>query len=105
MGNHLNDLGRLEAFGWPATPKDANPIAIAKAVIVSSKNGGKGAVREISKIILAQMPDDEGKGAPMTKPIFLLGAQHRHNTHERKARAANPFRSILLLGDVRSDFI
>ena len=62
LGNDLNDLACLDAVGWPATPKDANPIAISRALIVSSKNGGKGAVREVCEIILAQMPDNEGRG-------------------------------------------
>jgi N-acylneuraminate cytidylyltransferase len=59
IGNDVNDLECIEAVGWPATPRDANPAVAAKAAIIVSKNGGNGAVREICEIILAQLP--EGK--------------------------------------------
>jgi N-acylneuraminate cytidylyltransferase len=61
IGNDVNDLECLEAVGWPATPRDANPAVAAKAAIIVSKNGGDGAVREICELILAHLP--EGKKA------------------------------------------
>jgi N-acylneuraminate cytidylyltransferase len=61
IGNDVNDLECIEAVGWPATPRDANPVVAAKAAIIVSKNGGNGAVREICEIILAQLP--KGKKA------------------------------------------
>jgi len=57
IGNDVNDLDCIEAVGWPATPRDANPAVASKAAIIVSKNGGNGAVREICEIILAQLPE------------------------------------------------
>jgi N-acylneuraminate cytidylyltransferase len=57
IGNDVNDLECIEAVGWPATPRDANPAVAAKAAIIVSKNGGNGAVREICEMILAQLPE------------------------------------------------
>jgi YrbI family 3-deoxy-D-manno-octulosonate 8-phosphate phosphatase len=59
IGNDVNDLECIEAVGWPATPRDANPAAVSRAAITVSKDGGSGAVREICEMILAQLP--EGK--------------------------------------------
>ena len=55
MGNDINDLECLQAVGWPATPADAKPIVLTTARLVSSKNGGHGAVREICDLILGQL--------------------------------------------------
>ncbi|WP_231916005.1 acylneuraminate cytidylyltransferase [Microbacterium karelineae] len=53
VGNDVNDLGALEAVGWPIVVPDAHPLATASARIVLTREGGHGAVREVAERVLA----------------------------------------------------
>jgi 3-deoxy-D-manno-octulosonate 8-phosphate phosphatase (KDO 8-P phosphatase) len=52
MGDDVNDLGLLRKVGLPACPADAHPAVLAAARFVSSRPGGRGAVRELCELIL-----------------------------------------------------
>ena len=52
MGDDLPDLCVLRKVGLPACPKDAVPEVIKACRFISSKDGGKGAVRELCDLIL-----------------------------------------------------
>jgi len=51
MGDDINDLPLMEAVGCPIAVADAMPEVIECARIVTEKEGGRGAVREICDII------------------------------------------------------
>jgi 3-deoxy-D-manno-octulosonate 8-phosphate phosphatase (KDO 8-P phosphatase) len=52
MGDDLNDLPAMQAAGFAACPGDAAPEVIAVADLVTSRPGGRGAVRELCDLIL-----------------------------------------------------
>ena len=52
MGDDVNDVPVIEAVGLGAAPADGTPEAIAAARFVSSKGGGRGAVRELAELLL-----------------------------------------------------
>ncbi|GAY16515.1 acylneuraminate cytidylyltransferase [Mycobacterium sp. shizuoka-1] len=55
VGNDINDLGCLDAVGWPVAVADAHPEVIEAARVVLTAAGGSGAIREISdRILLAR---------------------------------------------------
>ena len=58
VGNDINDLPAMAAVGWPIAVADARPEVKAQAMIVLSRDGGNGAVREICDRILASRPDE-----------------------------------------------
>lgn len=47
MGNDVNDLAAMAAVGLSAAPADAEPVVRSIAGFVSSRSGGKGAVRDL----------------------------------------------------------
>jgi 3-deoxy-D-manno-octulosonate 8-phosphate phosphatase (KDO 8-P phosphatase) len=53
MGDDLNDLEAMRIVGLPAAPADAVPEVQAVAAFVSSRDGGRGAVRELCELIIA----------------------------------------------------
>ena len=53
MGDDLIDLKVMAACGFAAAPADAQELARRHADVISSKEGGRGAVREICEFILA----------------------------------------------------
>lgn len=53
VGNDVNDLGCLEAVGWPIVVPGSHPLAMAAARLVLSRRGGHGAVRELAERVLA----------------------------------------------------
>ncbi|WP_110589028.1 KdsC family phosphatase [Microbacterium suaedae] len=53
VGNDVNDLGALDAVGWPIVVPGAHPLATASARIVLARPGGHGAVREVAERVLA----------------------------------------------------
>lgn len=53
VGNDVNDLGALEAVGWPVVVPGAHPLATAAARVVLARPGGAGAVREVAERVLA----------------------------------------------------
>ncbi len=58
VGNDVNDLGCLRAAGCGAAVADAHPEALDAAGIVLSRPGGRGAVRELSELILQHLNPD-----------------------------------------------
>ena len=52
MGDDVNDLGLLARVGLSACPADARPEVRAMVRFVSSRGGGRGAVRELCELIL-----------------------------------------------------
>ncbi len=55
LGNDLNDLPCLKAVGCGVVTKDAHPDVTAAAHIILSRPGGRGAIREISDLIVQKM--------------------------------------------------
>lgn len=53
VGNDVNDLGALEAVGWPVVVPDSHPLVAEQARVVLSRRGGHGAVRELAERVLA----------------------------------------------------
>ena len=52
MGDDIIDLQVMAACGFSAAPADAHELARQHARLISSKNGGRGAVREVCEFIL-----------------------------------------------------
>lgn len=52
MGDDLPDLCVLRVAGLPCAPADAVDEVLCAAKFVSSKNGGRGAIRELCNLIL-----------------------------------------------------
>ncbi|HIJ43625.1 MAG TPA: HAD hydrolase family protein [Rhodospirillaceae bacterium] len=53
MGDDFNDLPVLEAVGLPLSVADAMPEVRERALYVTERGGGEGAVREICDLLLA----------------------------------------------------
>jgi len=53
MGDDIIDLKVMAACGFAAAPADAQDLAKRHADLISSRDGGRGAVREICEFILA----------------------------------------------------
>ena len=51
VGNDLNDIGCLEAVGFPIAVSDAFPEVVHAASFVTSRAGGHGAVREVCDLL------------------------------------------------------
>jgi 3-deoxy-D-manno-octulosonate 8-phosphate phosphatase (KDO 8-P phosphatase) len=65
MGDDLPDLCIMEKVGLPACPADAVEEILDVAKFVSTKGGGKGAVREFANFILKSKGVDikqQGRG-------------------------------------------
>jgi len=60
VGNDVNDISCFELVGFPVAVADAEPAAKAKAALVLSHNGGRGAVREFCDLVLAHRGDGAG---------------------------------------------
>lgn len=52
LGNDVNDLGALDAVGWPVAVADAHPAVLTAARHVLTRRGGDGAVRELADLVL-----------------------------------------------------
>lgn len=52
MGDDIPDLAVMKAVGVGAAPADAIPEALEAADVVTSKGGGRGAVREIIETVM-----------------------------------------------------
>jgi 3-deoxy-D-manno-octulosonate 8-phosphate phosphatase (KDO 8-P phosphatase) len=58
IGDDLNDLPAFELCGLAVAPADAQPAALAKAALVTTRPGGHGSVREVVDALLAGgLPD------------------------------------------------
>ena len=63
MGDDLPDLCILEKVGLPCCPADSVEEVLAVSKFISTKDGGKGAVRELTNFILKSKSIDlKGKG-------------------------------------------
>jgi N-acylneuraminate cytidylyltransferase len=54
LGNDVNDLGCLDIVGWPVVVADAHPDVMPSARVVLGRDGGDGAVRELTDLILSE---------------------------------------------------
>ncbi len=52
MGDDLNDVPLMEAVGCPIAVADAQPEALSRAAIVTTRKGGDGAIREICDALI-----------------------------------------------------
>jgi len=57
MGDDLPDLRVLKKVGLASCPQDAVPEVLKVCGFISSKNGGRGAVRELCDLILKNIPE------------------------------------------------
>jgi N-acylneuraminate cytidylyltransferase len=53
LGNDVNDLPALRIVGWPVAVANAHPLVIEAARVVLSREGGRGAVRELVERVLS----------------------------------------------------
>ncbi len=53
VGNDVNDVASMQIVGWPVAVPDAHPAALAAARIHLTKEGGRGALRELAQMILS----------------------------------------------------
>jgi N-acylneuraminate cytidylyltransferase len=53
VGNDINDLECMRRCGLSAAPQDAHPLAKSAATLHLSKPGGRGALRELSEILIS----------------------------------------------------
>lgn len=54
VGDDLSDIPAMRLAGWSAAPADAAPETRAAATFVSSREGGRGAVREAIEALLRE---------------------------------------------------
>ena len=54
VGNDINDIGPMKIIGCPVAVADAHPEVKRHATIVLERNGGDGAARQLSDMILAR---------------------------------------------------
>jgi N-acylneuraminate cytidylyltransferase len=59
IGNDLNDLPCFEIAGWNIAVADAYPEVLRAADHVLTKNGGRGAIRELCEIVLKRLENRE----------------------------------------------
>ncbi len=64
IGDDINDVPLLEAVGCPIAVADAQPEAWAAALIITEKNGGAGAIREICDGLVETHAAAENDEAP-----------------------------------------
>lgn len=57
VGNDINDLACMRAVGWAVAVADAHPDALDAAHTILSRPGGRGAIRELAELILANEED------------------------------------------------
>ena len=52
LGNDVNDLPAMRIVGWPVAVANAHPLVREEARVVLSREGGRGAVRELIERVL-----------------------------------------------------
>jgi len=70
MGDDIIDLQVMAACGFSAAPADGHDLAKRHARLIASKNGGRGAVREVCEFIL----DAQGKLEAVLAPYLPISA-------------------------------
>ena len=70
MGDDIIDLQVMAACGFSAAPADSHDLAKRQARLIASKNGGRGAVREVCEFIL----DAQGKLDAALAPYLPVSA-------------------------------
>lgn len=73
MGDDLNDLGVLKIVGLPLAPANAVAEVKAKATYITTKEGGRGAVREAIEYILKQDGRWQAAVADYEKELYAQG--------------------------------
>lgn len=74
IGNDVNDLGCLDAVGYPVAVPEAHPLVLAASRIIVSRTGGHGAVRELAERVLRDRRDlprqatGPASGSPLPTP-------------------------------------
>ena len=63
VGNDINDLKCMEWVGCCVAVRDADPLILSKAKMILTKEGGRGAVRELCNLVLQHL--DKRKGGPV----------------------------------------
>src|SRR5439155_12313730 len=58
VGNDVNDLSAMRLVGVPIAVRDARPEVIALAAATTTRDGGRGAAREVCDWILASRAAD-----------------------------------------------
>jgi N-acylneuraminate cytidylyltransferase len=58
VGNDITDIECIKEAGIGIAVNDANPLAAKEANFVTSKKGGRGAVREIAELIIGNQEED-----------------------------------------------
>jgi 3-deoxy-D-manno-octulosonate 8-phosphate phosphatase (KDO 8-P phosphatase) len=71
MGDDVVDLAVMRACGFSAAPADAHALAQRYAALVSRRDGGRGAVREVCEFIL----DAQGRLDDALAPWLAPAAQ------------------------------
>lgn len=56
LGNDVNDLGPMSVVGWPIAVADAHPRVLQAAKVILTRDGGRGAVRELCDRVLEAQP-------------------------------------------------
>lgn len=59
MGDDLNDISLLKSVGCPVAVADAQPETWEAALIITERNGGDGAVREICDLLIKALAKGE----------------------------------------------
>jgi len=67
MGDDVNDLGAMDLAGLAAAPADAVRGVLEKASFIASRDGGKGAVRELVDAILEARAMEIGAQAVLNR--------------------------------------
>lgn len=59
VGNDVNDIGCMTAVGCAVAPRDAHPAAIDAADLVLTARGGRGAIRELTEVLIDRVATSE----------------------------------------------
>jgi YrbI family 3-deoxy-D-manno-octulosonate 8-phosphate phosphatase len=59
VGNDVNDIGCMTAVGCAVAPRDAHPAAIDAADLVLTARGGRGAIRELTEVLIDRVAPSE----------------------------------------------
>jgi len=99
VGNDVNDLPPMKAVGCPVAVADAHRRTKQAAKIVLSKSGGRGAVRELTDLILEQ-----AKGVATVVPPVDLKVAGRRSQQPRTAlvggRPVGPGQPVYVIGEI-----